>query len=265
MFDNPQGYNELLQYLTLFLLIVIFSMIYFMNTNTDKIENDIANLELNCPEPILTDSEGNECPKCADCPDCPDCNDPNNPNNIPIQNCPTVNCPTVNDIVSGIFPGRNSGITSSGRYFDVQANENYELMPSYDFYEPSNAFPSDSILTASDSLLQGNVNVPLNQIANSQGFSLLNTSLPTRIDSRIDIERMDMASSGENTGPSTFGTGTQRITGEQSRNSAGRTSADQELIEGGSSQQRGTSQLNPDGETYLSSNEQRRSELAGNP
>ena len=248
MFDNPQGYNELLQYLTLFLLIVIFSMIYFMNTNTDKIENDIANLELNCPEPTLTDSEGNECPKCPDCPDCPDCNNPNNP---PIQNCPTVNCPTVNDIVSGIFPGRNSGITSSGRYFDVQANENYELMPSYDFYEPSNAFPSDSILTAPDSLLQGNVNVPFNQIANSQGFSLLNTSLPNRIDTRIDDERMDMASSGENTGPSSFGTGTQRTTGTNVERQVAAAESDQGNTEVSTTEQTARDELEQGARQFL--------------
>ena len=34
----------------------------------------------------------------------------------------------------------------NGKYFDVQENENYELMPDYDFYEAQKAFPTDSIL-----------------------------------------------------------------------------------------------------------------------
>tara|TARA_Y100001970_G_scaffold183693_1_gene223426 strand:- start:978 stop:1676 length:699 start_codon:yes stop_codon:yes gene_type:complete len=171
--------------------------------------NTIENKDIECPAcpecPELIDGEGNQCPECPDC----NCQG----NECPTINCPEVICPSVNDIVSGIFPGRNTGFTSSGRYFDVQANENYELMPDYDFYEPTQAFPSDSILTAPNSLLQGNVNIPPNQIANSQGFSLLNTSQVNRIDNRIDGDRMAMASQGEGTGPTTFGMGTSRTTG----------------------------------------------------
>ena len=47
------------------------------------------------------------------------------------------------------------------------ASENYELLPSYDFYDSVEAFPDDSILSVPDSLLKGNVDVPATQIDNS--------------------------------------------------------------------------------------------------
>ena len=79
-----------------------------------------------------------------------------------------------------------------------------------DFYNPVDAFPSDSILSAPDNLMQGNVDVPATQIDNSVSGNLVNTSTDT------SLSRMNMASTGENTGPSTFGSstfgsGTERV------------------------------------------------------
>ena len=85
------------------------------------------------------------------------------------------------------------------------ANDSYELLPSYDFYNPIDAFPSDSILSVPDDLMKGNVDVPPTQIDNSVDGNLVNTSTDT------SLSRMNMASSGENTGPSTFGSGTERV------------------------------------------------------
>ena len=127
--------------------------------------------------------------------------------------CPTsppVSCPTVDDIVTGIFPGRNPGITSGGKYFDIMANNSYELLPSYDFYNPVDAFPSDSILSVPENIMKGNVDVPATQIDNSVDGNLVNTSPDT------SLSRMNMASTGENTGPSSlgsskFGAGTDKV------------------------------------------------------
>ena len=214
MFDNTREYNEILQFITLFLLVVIGVMIYSMNDNSERIEQEISNLELKCPScpdcPNLTCNKG-ECPKCPTCPVCPICpniknSELNNNNELPKLNNPEVVCPTVDDIVSGIFPGRNPGITKSGRYFDIQANESYELMPDYDFYEPINAFPSDSILTAPNTLLTDITSTPIN---NSLNNNLINTT----IDSQIDT-RMARASAGINTAPSNikFGGNTEKTT-----------------------------------------------------
>lgn len=149
LFTNSREYNVLLQFLSLFLLFVIGSMIYYMNNNTDKLKEEISKLEMECP-PL---------PSIPGCPKCPECNC----GDKVAQSA--VNCPTVDDIVSGIFPGRNTGITSGGKYFDIKANENYELLPDYDIYESVDAFPKDSIL--SQPLRSGNISVSEDQINNS--------------------------------------------------------------------------------------------------
>ena len=207
-FDTSE-YAEILQYVSLFLLFVIGTMIYYMSTNNDKIgddlKNQINNLDLNCPKC----PESPACPKCPDlkcnegiCPKCPECPVKNE---CPKTEYPDISCPTVDDIVTGIFPGRNPGVTSGGKYFDIMANDSYELLPNYDFYNPINAFPNDSILSASEDLIKGNVDVPPTDIDNSDDNFLINTSPD------ISLSRMNMASKGENTGPTTFGMGTEKV------------------------------------------------------
>jgi hypothetical protein len=213
-FDTSE-YAEILQYVSLFLLFVIGTMIYYMSTNSENLGKDlkdqISNLDLECPE--CPDHPGcPACPKCPDlkcnegmCPECPACPAGEDRECPACPTVPPVSCPTVDDIVTGIFPGRNPGITSGGKYFDIMANESYELLPSYDFYNPVDAFPSDSILSAPDNLMGGNVDVLPIEIDNSVDGNLVNTSADT------SLSRMDMASMGENTGPSTFGSGTERV------------------------------------------------------
>ena len=199
-FFDTSDYTEILQYLSLFLLFVIGTMVYYLSTNTDKmnleIKDEISNLDLECPEHPNIPS----CPKCPDlncsnegkCPECPE--------NPGCPECPAieVDCPGVEDIVSGIFPGRNPGVTSGGKYFDIKASESYELMPDYDFYSPVEAFPSDSILSVPDSLMKENIDVPPTQIDNSINNNNINTSTD------VSLSRMNMSGSGENTGPSSI-------------------------------------------------------------
>ena len=219
-FDTSQ-YAEILQYISLFLLFVIGTMIYYMSNSNDKLGDDLKNklnsLDLNCPK-CPENPACPACPKCPDlkcsdgiCPKCPPCPaGAGEGGNKECPACPSTSCPTVDDIVTGIFPGRNPGITSGGKYFDIKANDSYELLPSYDFYNPVDAFPSDSILSAPDNLLKGNVDIPATQIDNSVDGNLVNTSPDT------SLSRMNMASTGENTGPSSlgssrFGAGTERV------------------------------------------------------
>jgi len=207
-------------------------MLYYIGTNTDELhseisslQNEVNTLELECPA-CPAHPKIPACPKCptlscpsinsANCPDCPDCNCPDNEHECPP--CPdcsaNADCPTVDDIVGGIFPGRNTGITSGGKYFDIQANESYELLPDYDFYQPVDAFPTDSILD--QPLRSGNVAVPEDSIENSIDNSLVNTG-----ESRsLNMGRMGMASLGDITSavslPSaTWGSQTERVTGER--------------------------------------------------
>jgi len=77
----------------------------------------------------------------------------------------TGKCPTVEDIVSGIFPGRNTGVTQAGKYFDIKADGSYDLLSDYSSFDPEDPFPDESLLDAP--LRDANVQVGQNQIDNT--------------------------------------------------------------------------------------------------
>jgi len=224
-FDNPRDNILGLQALVLACIFIIGAMLYYIGSNTDELQseisalqNEVNTMELECPKcpdhPKIPACP--KCPKCPDvnmpdvnipgreaCPECPDCNCPENDECPPCPDCSaSADCPTVRDIVGGIFPGRNTGITSGGKYFNVQANESYELLPDYDFYQPVDAFPADSIL---EPLRSGNVAVPEDSIENSIDNSLVNTSRSRSLNT--EDSNMAQAWAGDLTGPSSFPTG----------------------------------------------------------
>jgi len=180
---NPKSHVMMLQILLMVLLIIIIAMVYHQSTLSDQLDTDIKALDFTCP----TCPKIPSCPKNDKCPDCPDCNCENT--NVPVSptsptSCPAcpannTSCPTVEDIVSGIFPGRTGGVTTGGRYFEINANENYELLPDYDFYQPENAFPQDSILD--QPLISGNPPVNMNQINNSLDNLNIDTNIPSSL------------------------------------------------------------------------------------
>ena len=91
-------------------------MIYSEKSTNDELQEKIDKFECPaCPPapecPDCNCGEGGECPACIcerdttlDCPECPEC--PKHGGG-----------PSVNEIVNAIFPGRNPGMTSHGRYF----------------------------------------------------------------------------------------------------------------------------------------------------
>ena len=105
-----------LQAIIIVLAIIIVFMIYSEKSTSDELQEKIDNFECPaCPPapecPDCNCGEGGECPACIcerdttlDCPECPEC--PKNGGG-----------PSVNEIVNAIFPGRNPGMTSHGRYF----------------------------------------------------------------------------------------------------------------------------------------------------
>ena len=105
----------ILQGVIIVLAIIIVIMIYSEKSSADELQNKINSFECpacpSCPEcPDCNCSEGGECPACIcenesplDCPDCPE--------------CPKTSGPTAEEIVNAIFPGRNPGMTSHGRFF----------------------------------------------------------------------------------------------------------------------------------------------------
>jgi len=109
-----------------------------INTQVGKINTKVGNLNMKCPQN----------------PACP--------------SCPQSTCPSAEEIASAVFPGRNTGLTSGGKYFDIKSSGSYELLPEYDFYKPEEAFPVDSLLL-DPPLRDANVPVTQNQIDNSTG------------------------------------------------------------------------------------------------
>ena len=107
IFDNPRQYNEILQFVSLFLLFVIGAMIYYISKRTDNLKEEVSKLEMECPAcpSVPACPENKACPACPACPQCPsltcdedgkcpDCICPAD------KTCPpcnaNANCPTVN-------------------------------------------------------------------------------------------------------------------------------------------------------------------------
>ena len=80
-----------------------------------------------CPDLVCADNE-------LECPACPDCvldGSGSGSGSTTCPKCPDVTCPSVTDIVDGLFPGRNQGVTVTGKYFPVNAMEEGILLPAY--------------------------------------------------------------------------------------------------------------------------------------
>jgi hypothetical protein len=106
-------------------LIFVFIFVYSELSKTDDLKDQISNLKMECPScpqcPDMTcptidipDLTNSKCPECPECPqiDCPQCPKPPS-----CPKCPGVDYPSVKDIVKGIFPGKDPGISITGDYF----------------------------------------------------------------------------------------------------------------------------------------------------
>tara|TARA_B110001450_G_scaffold91596_1_gene86865 strand:+ start:4045 stop:4749 length:705 start_codon:yes stop_codon:yes gene_type:complete len=131
--DDP--YISILQFIILILSCVILYFVYSESSKLTDLKSQIGEIEMVCPE-------SKDCPDlvCADneleCPACPDCvldgsgSGPGS-GSTTCPKCPDVTCPSVTDIVDGLFPGRNQGVTVTGKYFPVNAMEEGILLPAY--------------------------------------------------------------------------------------------------------------------------------------
>ena len=176
--------NVLLVGLCLIGVIVIVSFVFQINSLNNKIDNDIQNIETKFPKP-------KDCPPCnTQCPDmkCPELRCPENKACPP---CPSIHpdllkkkdseddsksesksdsnsmkvqdttqppgCPSVQDIVSGIFPGRNPNVVDGGRYFNIDPYNTYDGLSSSNFYEQKYNFPMQKILRPDPPLRSFNI------------------------------------------------------------------------------------------------------------
>lgn len=164
---NPRRQVFLLQGVILVCVIVLGVMIYNQHTSTQTIQRDLDTLDISCPDVTVN---------------IPSPGHPGHQTKCPETKCPDVKCPSVKDIVNGVFPGRNTGLTSGGKYFDVKSQGSYDLLhDDYSFYKAEDAFPADSILDPP--LRWSNPDVPLNDINNSVDNYM--------VDTRADSEARD--------------------------------------------------------------------------
>jgi hypothetical protein len=114
MFDELDIQSVLLLIIFLLIIVVLY-FLYNANIRERMIQQKLDDFELNCPA----------CPKCPECPDnegcpaCPKCPDLKCPERI----CPETNVPSVDEIIDGIFPGRDRGMTLNGNFFPVTEYE----------------------------------------------------------------------------------------------------------------------------------------------
>ena len=158
---NPRSQIMVMQVLLVILVFIIMGMLYSQYSLSSDMKNDINNIDFSCPEcPDMTCPTNNKCPDCvcpeggAKCPDCPSC--PQCPDN-------NTNCPSVDDIVGGVFPGRSTGLTTAGKYFEINADETYELLPDYSYFDAGVQFPDNPVLD--QPLISGNPDITSNQIS----------------------------------------------------------------------------------------------------
>lgn len=131
--DDP--YTSLLQLIIIILSILILRYVYSDNKKIDELKDHIKTLDKECPScpDCKCESDLSKCPDCV-CPDRTADITENNGPNFPMNSgltCPEVTCPSVKDIVDGLFPGRNMGITASGKYHDINSYEEGTLLSAY--------------------------------------------------------------------------------------------------------------------------------------
>ena len=196
---NPRRQVFLLQGVILVCVIVLGVMIYNQHTSTQTIQRDLDTLDISCP-------------RCPDSPDVtvniPSPGHSGHQTKCPDVKCPDVKCPSVKDIVNGVFPGRNTGLTSGGKYFDVKSQGSYDLLhDDYSFYKAEDAFPADSILDPP--LRWSNPDVPLNDINNSVDNYMVDTRADGEArDNQFRIDKAKANASKMQSGADTMGENT---------------------------------------------------------
>jgi hypothetical protein len=117
MFDELDIQSALLILLIIMICIALY-FLYQASVREKLIKQKLDDFKLNCPAcPKCPDYPECDCPENKTCPPCPAC-----PSlKCPEKTCPDVRVPSVNDIVNGIFPGRNQGMTLGGNLFPVSA------------------------------------------------------------------------------------------------------------------------------------------------
>ena len=136
-------------------IVVIIILMIQNHSMSEEINEELSKIEKECPKCELNCPKNHKCPQCPRCPEYPKIpeNSPKIPENGKMPEngkrpvCPKCpQCPSVEDIVTGIYPGRNPKVVDGGRYFEVDAFNNYDGLSASNFYDKDYKFPMDKIL-----------------------------------------------------------------------------------------------------------------------
>jgi len=100
---------------------VIMYFVYSERTKSNTISQKISNLKMDCPSCPDMKCPESVCPENKDCPKCPKCPKQSCPSCPKCPDCPNTDYPTVDDIISGIFPGRDPSVRFGGNYFPTDS------------------------------------------------------------------------------------------------------------------------------------------------
>ena len=137
--------NSFLLFVCLVGLVMIGFLVYHISNLNEDLNNEINTIKEEipkcpeCPKCELKCPENNDCPKCPDCPECPAHSSPGQPQYHP-------DCPSVDQIVQGIFPGRNPKIVEGTKYHRVDPSNIYDGLSTTNFYEKKYKFPMEKVL-----------------------------------------------------------------------------------------------------------------------
>ena len=133
--------------------IVVIVILIIQNSNmSEEMSIELSQIDKKCPDCPKCEvkcPENKECPACPKCPVMPEMPENGNTSKCPDCNktCPQCQeCPSVDDIVTGIYPGRNPKVVSGGKYFQVDAANTYDGLSTSNFYDKGYEFPQDKIL-----------------------------------------------------------------------------------------------------------------------
>ena len=225
--------NVVVVCLSLAAIVVLLFMIHETSLLNEEMNREIKEIDKKCPDCNCPECPKNpECPKCnvrcpnvPECPKCPEISDMNNDMDNDMNNdkdnidpkkivtkapCPKCQecreCPSVDDIVSGIYPGRNPKVVDGGRYFKIDASNTYDGLSTSNFYEKNYKFPMDKILKPDipdmNAYNLGGSEQIDNSIDNENIDTNVSRSLPS-VNNEEDIENIAGSSSdGESDGES---------------------------------------------------------------
>ena len=148
--------NSFLIFICLMGLVFIGALVYHISNLSNDINRELMDFENKIPK----------CPKCElkcpvqpekECPECEECDKGSDSPSSPSGSPGSVECPTVNDIVTGIFPGRNPKVVDGGRYFKVDAGNTYDGLSTSNFYKQEYNFPMEKLLKPDTPLRDYNI------------------------------------------------------------------------------------------------------------